>query len=124
MVDYIKEGTVDRPSITLKSRTGICEFKGRSIPKDAGEVYKPVFDWFNTYFENAQEKTILNFKLEFINSGSSKLIFDILTKFKTLIDNGKELIINWYYCNNDEDIRDAGFRFSNLLDHNINIIKE
>lgn len=120
---YKQEASRDLPEIELNSSTGLLSFKGRSIPKDAGKEYSPVINWIDNYIENAVDKTVVELRLEYFNTGTSKLIFDILQRIVHISESGKnEVAINWYYKSDDIDLKEHGIRFSNLLDFKINLI--
>lgn len=121
MAIYLQEATYDLPKIELNDTTGICSFEGKSIPKDAFVVYNPVVNWINNYIESPQQKTILNFRFNYFNTGTSKFIFDIMQRMLALKEKNLELEINWFCPNNDDDFRVLGKKYMNLLDYKINI---
>jgi hypothetical protein len=57
---------------------------------------------------------LLNFRLEYFNTASSKQIFNII---KCCIDNKyiKELQVKWYYEEGDYDSKETGEHFSHLF---------
>ncbi len=113
---YVFEGNEDLPFIMLDKENNKFEFSGKSLPEDVNEFYAPVIDWFNMYALNPNEKTIVDFKLEYLNSGSSKMIFSILLKLQEIHFSGKEVTIRWHYWAEDEDLRDEGKGFMEKLD--------
>ena len=42
-------------------------------------------------------------------------MFDLLEMFSNLSKSGKKVNINWYYDQEDEEMRDTGENFSNIL---------
>jgi hypothetical protein len=116
------EGTQDVPSVMLDKSAGKLEFSGRSLPEDVQEVYNPVLTWVENYVQNPNSKTHVVFKLEYFNTASSKKILDILDKLKEIPETGKELQIDWYHTDNDEDMIDAGASFSEFIDVPFNMI--
>jgi len=116
---YSKE-SFDRPGIKLIPAENLFIFKGRSIPSNAEEFYKPVLNWLDTYFEKPNNLTVFEFKFEHINTASSHQIFKILKKIK---DNCAKyhIKIKWYYKNEDEDMLATAVRFRELLDLNMEL---
>jgi len=51
------EGTPKTPTVNFNPDTGIVEIKGRSIPENSIEFYKPLVDWLEEYKDNAQPMT-------------------------------------------------------------------
>jgi hypothetical protein len=106
------EGTEDTPKIILDKASGIFEISGRSLPEDSAEFYEPVLNWLESYGSQANPKTVFNFKLEYFNTASSKLILDILSKLEEI----QGVNIAWYYHEDDEDMQEAGEEFSELVE--------
>jgi hypothetical protein len=106
------EGTEDTPKIVLDKQNGIFEISGRSLPEDAADFYQPILDWLDKYRDSANPNTSFNFKLEYFNTASSKLILDVLSKLEEIAGTS----IVWYYHEDDEDMEEAGEEFSELVD--------
>lgn len=106
------EGTEDTPKIILDKTNKIFEISGRSLPEDSAEFYRPVLEWLAAYAENPLPKTIFDFKLEYFNTASSKLILDVLTALEDI----ENATIHWYFYEDDEDMEEAGEEFSELVD--------
>lgn len=88
------------------------KISGRSIPEDPADVYVPVMEWFAQYFSaKPEEQTILEFRLEYVNSGSSKYILEILKRLKSYHDSGFQVLVKWYYEEEDEAILELGEHF-------------
>ncbi|UZR95387.1 DUF1987 domain-containing protein [Chondrinema litorale] len=106
------EGTEDTPKIILDSQNKIYEISGRSLPEDSAEFFQPVLDWLDEYKDASAPETVFEFKLEYFNTASSKLILDILSKLEE-VEGAK---IMWYFHEDDEDMEEAGEEFSELVD--------
>ena len=106
------EGTEDTPKIILDKTNKIFSISGRSLPEDSAEFYQPVLEWLEEYAKDPLPETVFDFKLEYFNTASSKLILDVLTKLED-IDNAK---VHWYFYEDDEDMEEAGEEFSELVD--------
>lgn len=98
--------TKDTPAVTFDIESNSFSIKGRSLPENALEFYKPIYDWIVEYSEKNKDKGIwLNLDLEYMNSSSIKLIFHIINKIDAYYSetNAKnETGINWGYRKNDE----------------------
>jgi hypothetical protein len=103
------------PKITLDKESNTFEFSGPSLPEDAIEFYEPILSWIDTYLENPNEKSDVVFKIDYYNTASSKMIFEILKKFGNLYLSGKDVEIHWYYPEDDEDMQEAGEDFSSVV---------
>jgi len=99
------------PEITLECGRK-CSLSGRSIPEDPEAVYGPVIEWFDQYFSTKpEEQTVVEFRLEYLNSGSAKYILEILKRLKRYHDQGFPVLIKWFYEEEDEAILEQGEMF-------------
>ena len=108
------EGTAKTPIVKFDSQTGIMEIKGRSIPENSIEFYKPLVDWLDEYSKNAKELTEVNIQLEYFNTSSSKCILDVFKKLEAIHKNKNEVIINWFFEEDDEDMLEAGEDYESI----------
>ncbi|HOK60987.1 MAG: DUF1987 domain-containing protein [Tenuifilum sp.] len=109
------EGTPKTPTVILNPSTGVIEIKGRSIPENSIEFYRPVVEWLDEYIKNPQPNTVVNVQLEYFNTSSSKCILDVFKKLEVLKKNQKDVIINWYYEEDDEDMLEAGEDYESII---------
>ena len=116
------EATRKTPAVTLDPN-GLLKIQGRSIPEDASIFYAEVVKWINAYIPLGKETTRIDLKFEYLNSGTSKYILQILKALKELQQDGHKLIINWYYEDGDDDILERGEYYSSILDIKINLIE-
>lgn len=109
------EGTPKTPSVNMNPQTGVVEIKGRSIPENSIEFYKPIVDWLEEYANGPAEKTVVNVQLEYFNTSSSKCILDVFKKLEVLKKDQNDVIINWYYEEDDEDMLEAGEDYESII---------
>jgi hypothetical protein len=110
------QGTEDTPKIILDADNEVMEISGRSLPEDVSSFYEPVINWLNEYAEKPNKKTVLNFKLTYFNTASSKLLLDILMKLEEMHEKGHDVLIRWHYPEDDEDMEEAGEEYADIVD--------
>jgi len=110
------KGTDDTPKVTLDADNGIFEISGRSLPEDVVAFYDPILEWLDEYSQSPNSKTVFDFKLEYFNTASSKLILDILLKLEEMCDAGKEILVRWHYPDDDEDMQEAGEEYADIVE--------
>jgi hypothetical protein len=115
MEPIIIEGTPKTPTIKFDASEGIFEIKGRSIPENSVEFYKPLVDWLENYKEAPLNKTVVNIKLEYFNTSSSKCILDVFKKLEAIHKAKNEVEVNWYYEEDDEDMLEAGEDYESII---------
>ena len=117
------EGTPKTPTISFDAETSVIEIKGRSIPENSIEFYKPLVDWLDKFADVAQGTVNVNIQLEYFNTSSSKCILDVFKKLENLQNrNRAEVVINWYYEEDDEDMLEAGEDYQSILKIPFNMV--
>jgi hypothetical protein len=109
------EGTPKTPTVKFDKSEGVFEIKGRSIPENSVEFYKPLVDWLDNYKEDPLPKTEVNIRLEYFNTSSSKCILDVFKKLETIHKAKNEVVVNWYYEEDDEDMLEAGEDYESII---------
>ncbi|HRP53276.1 MAG TPA: DUF1987 domain-containing protein [Fluviicola sp.] len=116
------EGSAKTPSIHFDSNSGKLELKGRSIPENSVEFYKPLNDWIDSYGRSPQAETVVDVKLEYFNTSSSKCILDLFKKLEG-ISSATNVKVNWYFEVDDEDMEEAGQDYQAIIGLPFNIIE-
>ena len=109
-------GTDDTNTVILDSDNDIFEISGRSLPEDVTAFYEPILNWLDDYANSPNPKTVFTFKLVYFNTASSKLLLDILMKLEQMHEDGKEVLIRWFYPEDDEDMQEAGEEYADIVD--------
>ena len=81
MEDLKHEGSAKTPVVEFSSN-GELLLKGRSIPENSIEFYKPLIEWLESYSESPNSTTVLSVQLEYFNTSSSKCILDVFKKLE------------------------------------------
>lgn len=109
------EGTPKTPTVNFDATTGKIEIKGRSIPENSIEFYRPLVEWLEEYSKEPQKLTNVNIQLEYFNTSSSKCILDVFKKLESIKKAKNEVVINWYYEEDDEDMLEAGEDYESII---------
>lgn len=115
MGPLVIEGTAKTPSIRFDAETGLLEIKGRSIPENSIDFYKPLIDWLDRYSRGVKSKTALHVQLEYFNTSSSKCILDVFKKLEAIRMAGNETAVLWHYERDDEDMLEAGEDYAGII---------
>ena len=107
--------TATTPEVTLDKARSRMEFYGKSLPEDCNEFFNPIIDWFKNYAAEPNRETVVLFKLEYFNSSSSKKLLDIFFALNEIHRQKKVILIHWHYRSDDQDMREAGETFSELV---------
>ena len=102
------------PSIDFNPTEGLLVIRGRSHPENSKIFYGPLIEWCENYIKNPPDKTTLRIQLEHFNTISSKSLLDVFRTLKPLQELGKDLLIDWYYESDDEELLDAGRTYEEI----------
>ncbi|MGD9993320.1 MAG: DUF1987 domain-containing protein [Salinivirgaceae bacterium] len=115
MSPLIIKGTETTLAVTLDKENGVFEFSGKSRPENVSDFFEPVFNWFEGYEKQPNQETLVNFKLDYYNSSSAKVLLRLLVRIEELAENGVRSKIHWYYRGNDEDMKESGEDYASLV---------
>jgi hypothetical protein len=120
------------PKVIFDPEKKIFEMEGNSRPENVREFYYPIIDTLRKYFENVSDKQNLEsfnekpfnftFKLDYFNSASAKFISDILVIIKDFTDEKLKIKVNWYFEDGDDDMKEVGEDFSEMISLPFNFI--
>ena len=108
------EGTSKTPTVIADADQGLVEISGRSNPENSVEFYRPVMNWVDAYVQAPGPKTSVNIKLEHFNTSSSKMILDMFKRLEPVLEAKKEIVVNWYYEDDDEELMEAGETYESM----------
>ena len=106
----IQEELRNSPGIVYYSKPNLLELIGRSIPENPELIYKRLDDWLTGHFKKNSGLNV-NIKLEYINSGSAKYLFEILKRLAGIQRSGKPVIMKWLYEEDDEGMLELGIHY-------------
>jgi len=106
--------TKTTPEITLDPK-GTIKIKGRAIDESRDKAPEELTKWIDEYVLNPVEQTRVIIALEFLNSFNTMLLTGVLRKVSQVIRKGKQLVIDWYYEEDDVDIFERGEYISNTI---------
>ena len=117
------EATETTPSVIFNTHIGEMVIEGRSIPENPGDFYEPLAEMLKEYYKSPCSSTKVNFKLEYINSGSSKFILVLLKLITKANEEGKKTVVNWHYEEDDEAVFELGEHYKNSFNIPFNLIE-
>ncbi len=110
------EPKFNTPLINFDAGSRYLLMKGRSIPEDPEKFYEPILTWLGEYFKETTDETVLEFRLEYVNSGTSKYILELLRRLQKLVRKGRDIKIIWCFETDDESIEDLGEHYKYTVD--------
>jgi hypothetical protein len=111
-----RDATDETPALILDASAGKFEISGKSLPEDVTAFYGPALEWLEQYAESPNEETVFEFKMDYFNTASSKMILDILLKLEEINEEGNKVLVKWYFDEDDEDMEEAGEEYSEIVE--------
>jgi hypothetical protein len=110
--------TVTSPEINFSPEENHFSIRGTSTPEDVRALYYPVTQWINSFIGEILEGKNKSFTtdnpfhfqvdMDYFNSSSAKFFYDIFSDLKRLLQAGIPVVIQWYYDEEDIDLKEAG----------------
>jgi len=123
MENLTLEGSAKTPTINFDATSGKLELRGRSIPENSVEFYKPLNEWIENYGATPAGETSVDVKLEYFNTSSSKCILDLFKKLEAIAGSKTNVTVNWFFEEDDEDMEEAGQDYKAIIGLPFNIIE-
>ncbi len=115
------KGNFIQPSVDFDAATGECSISGESFLEETAKFYTPLVNWIHNYFKT-NNKIVFTFKLTYFNTSTSKWIFTMLTDFRKYKDSGCDVVVNWYFHEEDVDMRDDIMNYMEDTGLSINLV--
>jgi len=106
---------IDTPRINFNAESGVLHIEGKSFPPDVTATFGGVMRWIDAYVQQPSKLTTLVLKLDYFNTASSKIIMDILYRMEELNNAGYEVLIKWFYPEDDEDMMETGKEYAEII---------
>ncbi len=112
---FIK-GNDRTPEVDFNFSDGVLAISGRSITENPISFYKKLEEYIDLYCKNPQPKTLFKVTLEYFNTSTSKCLVDIFKQLEQLHASQNEVLVEWYYEQDDEEIMDSGEDYKDIID--------
>lgn len=118
------EPTENSPKVYFILENNFFEISGESRPENVRKFYEPIMNWLDElvnflssskFMSTDKRPLTFNFKFEYFNSPSAKLIVEMLKKIKEPYSKGVQVKINWYYEEDNDEMRRTGEEFSKII---------
>jgi hypothetical protein len=103
----IQEELKNCPGIVYFPDTNKLELTGRSIPENPELIFRRLDEWITLHFEKNKGLDV-SIQLEYINSGSSKYLYEVLKKLTGYGRTGNSVKMKWLYEEDDEAMLELG----------------
>lgn len=119
-IEIIQAGSVNVPRITYDQEEDVLSITGRSIAERPDIIYTPLEEWIRSHLERFTQLRIVIF-LEYINSGSSKALRDVLRMISSYRAPRYRIRITWLYEEDDEAMHELGEHYRDSAGINMDV---
>ncbi|TAF65204.1 MAG: DUF1987 domain-containing protein [Cytophagales bacterium] len=113
MENFKIDGSHYIPSIDFNAETGVLEISGESYHEYTLEFFQPIFEWLKQYTAEPNHKIVLNFRMTYFNTSSSRRFLEIMNILEDYhFNKGGDVQINWHYEVNDLDMLESGEEYA------------
>jgi hypothetical protein len=122
-VQYIFEQTPTETTPEIRFNYEKADFKisGVSMPSNPRPFFEELFKWFDEYKTQPIENAKFVFHLDYFNTSSSKFLLELMKKIQDIGNNNK---IVWQYADYDEDLKEVGEDFQEIVGPNFIELQE
>ncbi len=123
-ISRARRGNEIFPIIELNAETGVCSISGNSYMQNVREFFKPVLNWFIEYSSSKKGDLLLIYNLQNLNTGTSRVLYEILEILKDYKKHGSEIKIKWNHTEKPEMLVDDILDLTSEFGIDIEIISE
>ena len=113
-MDTLKIDATERtPKIVFDFDNNHFLISGESYPENISEFYRDIINQLDTHVSDLQDaQVVLDFDLIYFNSSTAKVIMKFCEIMEKISENLNTVVVNWYYEEDDDNMRKLGEEFS------------
>lgn len=115
--------TETSPQIDMDLDQGVMDFIGRSLPHNSEQFYSRVYRWIEEYLQEPKVETTVNMRLDYLDTSSSKHLYNIFQKLDAVSERGQHVQVNWHFETGDEEMAETGKDYQSLFKLDFNFIE-
>ncbi len=105
--------TKSSPEINFNASNYTLSMIGESYPENTSQFYEPVYKWLDDCIASLDDQEmVFNIELIYFNSSSSKVLMDLFDTLEDACDEGKNIIVNWIYDEENDSALEYGEEFA------------
>ena len=103
-LNQISQQETQVPVLFADENKGIFSITGESFPEDCSNFYMPFLERIFNCIQNNERQILIEIKLSYYNTGTSKILMNFLKKIYNYCSEGKQITVKWYCDKNDLEI--------------------
>jgi hypothetical protein len=98
----------DKTPEVILDEEGMLSIKGRAMALNRTAPSEKLLDCIDKYLQNPARTTTVTIALEYLNSFGTQILVAVLRKMAQVTEKGGQLVVKWYYDDEDDDILERG----------------
>jgi SiaC family regulatory phosphoprotein len=115
--------TATSPEIDLDLEHGQIAFIGRSLPANSEDFYGRVYRWLDEYLKQPKKETVVNMRMDYLDTSSSKHFFNIFDRLNTVNERGQHVQVKWHYETGDDEMAETGKDFQSFFNMDFDFVE-
>lgn len=111
------------PQVILDPVCHSIELNGHSLVAGSQKFYDPVFRWIEKLRTYSPKEVSLHIRLNYFNTYTSKVLLEIFLTVRQMEQMGTRVHYNWYYMHDDDELRETGEHYEDILKVNFRFIE-
>ena len=103
----LAESTAKTPAVALNEAESLIQISGRSYPEDLHSFWDPIIQQIESWI-SAHSETTIHFDLNYHNSGSTRIIINLIKFCEAQLLHNQKIEMIWSYDEEDEQTAEQG----------------
>ena len=112
----------DKTPEVILDADGMLLIKGRAMALNRTAPSEKIVTCIDEYLQNPARTTTVVIALDYLNSYGTQVLVSILKRISKVILQGNELVVKWYYDEEDDDILERGHHIAETFNIPIEFI--
>jgi hypothetical protein len=112
-----KEKTGSTPYVLIDEDRNYMRFEGESFHENVIDFFRDIIDWLKRYLESNFESFTFDCEMKYINSSTTKLLFNMLQSMDDCSAGGSSITVNWIVSDDNDIIMECGEDFKEEMPH-------
>ena len=111
-----REKTKTSPYVLIDEEQGYIRFEGESYLEDIIGFFTEINEWLEKYLSSDFTKLTFDCAIDYFNSSTAKLLFNMLRAMDTRAADGKNITVNWLVAEDDDMLLECGEDFKDEME--------
>ena len=112
-----RKKTNTAPYVLIDEEKGYMQIAGECYLEDILAFFKDISEWLEKYLSSGFESFTFDCALEYFNSSTTKLLYNMLRTMDKYSQGDKKVVVNWIAAKDDDMIIECGEDFQEEMEN-------